>query len=376
MKTVRQIILIFLLLHLSSCIVQFIPDTEEDPNLLVVEGLLTDQPGINTIKLSISSALRMKEFTKPLVGSNVWISDNFENIYNLQETDDGTYVTNPAEFQGTAGRLYVLHIKTNGAFNNYTYESYPMEMKPVPSIDSIYFERNIIRPFSSFFGLKHEGCQIYFNSFDPTNSCNYFRWDYCETWEFHLPYDVINNVCWITNYSSTIHIKNTSILEESRISRYPLQYISDETDRLKVKYSILLNQYSLNEDEFTYWEKLQNLAEEIGTLYDIIPSTVPGNMNCIEDPNEQVLGYFSVSALYSKRFFIDEYFSGIVDLYVTCPYATIPGTGPIEFLDSQYWIIADHTNDVPPYRIITDKKGCADCTVRGTTIKPDFWEDN
>ena len=135
----------------------------------------------------------------------------FENIYNLQETVDGTYVTNPAEFQGTAGRLYVLHIKTNGAFNNYTYESCPMEMKPVPPIDSIYFERNIIRPFSSFFGPKHEGCQIYFNSFDPTNNCHYFRWDYCETWEFHLPYDLINNVCWFTNYSSTIHIKNTSV---------------------------------------------------------------------------------------------------------------------------------------------------------------------
>ena len=52
MKLTRQILLLSILLFLSSCITQFIPHTTEDKQLLVVEGLITDQPGVNTIKLS------------------------------------------------------------------------------------------------------------------------------------------------------------------------------------------------------------------------------------------------------------------------------------------------------------------------------------
>jgi hypothetical protein len=33
------------------------------------------------------------------------------------------------------------------------------------------------------------------------------------------------------------------------------------------------------------------------------------------------------------------------------------------------------TNIMPPERVITTTKGCADCTVRGTIIEPDFWNE-
>jgi hypothetical protein len=80
-----------------------------------------------------------------------------------------------------------------------------------------------------------------------------------------------------------------------------LKFISNLTDRLRVGYSILVDQYSLNEDEYLYWEKLQSITEQVGGLYDIIPSPVPSNVYCVDDPNEKVLGYFSVSANTSKR---------------------------------------------------------------------------
>lgn len=114
-----------------------------------------------------------------------------------------------------------------------------MEMKPVPPIDSIYYEKKIVR--YNDIGQADEGCQIYLNTLDPTNSCQFYKWNYSETWEFRIPYLVPNRICWITNNSGTIYIKNTSILAEDKISRYPLNFISNETDRLNVKYSILVN---------------------------------------------------------------------------------------------------------------------------------------
>lgn len=82
--------------------------------------------------------------------------------------------------------------------------------------------------------------------------------------------------------------------QKTGIDRHPVIYISNLTDRLKTKYSILVNQYSLNEDEYNYWKKLKNITVSVGGLHDIIPSLIPSNIVCIENPGEKVLGYFSV----------------------------------------------------------------------------------
>ena len=307
MKNIQQIILFSFLLLLNSCIVQFIPETDEDKELLVVEGLITDQPGANTVKLSKSLPLGRKNVAKPLKGCIVKISDDMGNAYSLKETVAGIYVTDPAKFQGIIGRWYTLHINTNTSYNNLNYESFPMELKPVPKIDSIYYEKKIIREKDEI-SQAVEDCQVYLNTHDPANNCKFYRWEYSETWEFRLPYDVTSRVCWLSNNSDRINVKNTSVFEEDRINRYPLNFISNTTDRLRVKYSMLVNQYSLNEDEYLYWEKLQNIAEQVGGLYDITPAAIPSNVWCLEDPNEKVLGYFSVSARSSKRIFIKDYF--------------------------------------------------------------------
>ncbi|MCX6321002.1 MAG: DUF4249 domain-containing protein [Bacteroidia bacterium] len=378
MKNIQQIILFSFLLLLNSCIVQFIPETDEDKELLVVEGLITDQPGANTVKLSKSLPLGRKYVAKPLKGCIVKISDDLGNTYSLKETVAGTYVTDPAKFQGIIGRWYTLHINTNIAYNNLNYESFPMELRPVPPIDSIYYEKKIIKE-KDVGSQAVEGCQIYLNTHDPANYCKFYRWEYSETWEFRLPYTpytVPNNVCWISNNSDRINIKSTSVLEEDRINRYPLNFISNMTDRLNVKYSILVNQYSLNEDEYLYWEKLQNISEQVGGLYDIIPAAIPSNIWCIEDLNEKVLGYFSVSASSSKRIFIKDHFSGLINLYTDCPADTIVGSGPIPNLNISVWVIIDNPLPPPPTRVITYNKGCADCSVRGTTKKPIFWGDD
>ena len=47
------------------------------------------------------------------------------------------------------------------------------------------------------------------------------------------------------------------------------------------------------------------MTEEQGGLYDPIPKPLTGNVSCVDDPSEPVLGYFSVSAVSSRRLFIE-----------------------------------------------------------------------
>lgn len=356
MKSIQKIILISFLLLLNSCITQFIPQTRDNKEFLVVGGLITDRPDTNTIKLSKSLPLGEKIVANPLKGCIVTISDDLGNTFSLTETAAGTYVTEPANFKGVIGRFYTLHINTNSADNSLNYESFPMEMKPVPPIDSVYYEKVTIQDSNEFSGGK-QGCQVYLNTHDPTNQCKFYRWEYSETWEFHLPYTLTNNICWVSSNSNVINIKNTSVFEESTINRYPINYISNLTDRLRIKYSILVNQYSLNEDEYFYWEKLQKITEQVGGLYDIIPSAIPSNVYNLNDLNEKTLGYFSVSAKSSKRIFIKDRFAGVVTPYTddACIY--------------HEWIIIGNTH-VQVSKFFQD---CIDCTIRGTNIVPDFW---
>jgi hypothetical protein len=368
-------ILVLFCIAANSCIVQFLPEVENYKNYLVVEGLLTDQNSSYKVKISRSSPLNSKKLTSPVRGCLVYITDNIGNKYALKEKIVGVYQSDSLAFRGVAGRKYVLHISSG----IYTYESIPMEMKPVPPIDSVYAE--VVYNNSYMIGQVVPGYQVYVDTHDPGKKCNFYRWDFTETWEFRLPYQyetILNRICWKTAYSKNIYVKNTSAFKEDRVSGLPLNFITTETDRLKVKYSISVRQFSLNQEEYNYWDKLQRITEDVGGLYDVVPMSVESNIYCTDNPEEKVLGFFSVSSVSTKRLFIKNSFTDFPDFYRKCPVDTVPVSMTIPNLNVFTFIIA-RLNDLPPtfgtFYVLTDKKECADCSISGSKIMPPFWNE-
>jgi hypothetical protein len=377
------------LFALKGCVVPYIPEPPENDQLLVVEGLISDQAEVNTIKISRSRPLWTRQSTVSLAGCKVWISDDLGLIHNLKETPNGTYITDPSVFKGKIGRKYTLHIRTNEANGSLNYESLPMLLKPVPGIDCIYYRKKT----SVINHMPVEGCQIFLDTHDPSDNCHFYRWTYSETWEIHLPYNVENQICWRTENSQNIFLKNSSLLSGNMIVGYPVKTIDNPIDRLTVKYSILVKQFSLNEDEYIYWEALKTSLDQQGGLYDIIPPIIPNNIFCVENPHEKTLGYFSVSAVSSKRLFIKDKFIGYdescnssiklglpkFDNNLSSP--TYGKDTSIVGLDATVWVAEDHTNEKPPYRILVNTRWCIDCTKKGVfgdyrNIRPSFWDDD
>jgi hypothetical protein len=375
MKISEKILLLLLLLTTGSCITQFIPETGDIKEFLVVEGLITDQNRSNTILLSKSSLLNSKFKKLPVVGYVV-ITDNLKNNYILREKKPGTYVTDSLNFRGVVGRKYILKISAGG----YNYLSDTMEMKSVPPIDTIQSEKIINNTYQ--LGEPVPGYQVFVSTFDPTGKTGYYRWNFAETWEFRLPYNhssIVNRVCWKSDYSRTVFIKTTKSLTEDRVIRFPLNFITAETDRLAFKYSLLLKQYSLNEAEYLYWDKIQKINQATGGLYDVVPISVKSNIRCIEDPAMDVLGYFSVSAVSEQRIFINPGLSGIPDLYKDCPNDTIPSWIPDPRIGKSIFVLMDYFYPLQtrpdPYYIITYNKACHDCSLSGSNVKPDYWDN-
>jgi hypothetical protein len=386
MKIISYRSVLIIPLIIAGCIEKFTPSTVESKFYLVVDGLITNQPEVYTIKLSWSIPLGINT-TVPLGGCDVTVHDDLGHSYQFAESSTtGTYISDSTTFQGVVGRKYSLHINTNNATpKHYSYESVPVEMKPVPPIDSLFYEKVLIKkttPTSS----RQEGCQIYLNAHEPNGDCRFYKWDYTETWKFIIPYTYRSNQqCWISNNSNNIDVKNTLELSEDRVIRHPVLFISNETDRLLMRYSIIVNQYSLSENEYGYWEKIKDISQDIGGLYDKIPFSIPSNMFCVEDLGEQVLGYFSVSARTSKRIFIDDTFYGLLNPFrycedeewrfcINCTLKEIKDTINIPSLNQSRWIIIAEPGRV----IITYNHACVDCTARSptsTTTRPEFWTD-
>jgi hypothetical protein len=52
------------------------------------------------------------------------------------------------------------------------------------------------------------------------------------------------------------------------------------------------HQYTLTKEAYEYWEKVTNLANPSGDIFDIPPAPLPGNIYNVNNPEEIVLGVF------------------------------------------------------------------------------------
>ena len=99
-----------LFLLLSGCVESYDPvlDESDAMDLLVVEGLITDETGPFGIRLTSSAPVYNKdpnvvnEFS-PVSGAEVQIYDDQGNFYMLFENEPGWYETEEKELKGTPG---------------------------------------------------------------------------------------------------------------------------------------------------------------------------------------------------------------------------------------------------------------------------------
>ncbi|MEJ7664694.1 MAG: DUF4249 family protein [Hymenobacter sp.] len=56
------------------------------------------------------------------------------------------------------------------------------------------------------------------------------------------------------------------------------------SSKLYYLYSILVRQYALTPEEFAYWDKLRKNTENLGTLFDPLPSQLSGNVHRLTMP--------------------------------------------------------------------------------------------
>lgn len=378
------IIPVFIFITLAGCIEPFTPNIDESQESLVIEGQITDQAGYHYIHISRTAPYNdPHKIPEPVC--QVEVVDNLGNIFEFYESEPGVYRRWMYKFFLNIGTQYKVKVRT--ADGNEYESDFDMLLSPSPPIDSVYYEIEVRETYDPDFSIY--GIQFYIDLDAPDDFARNYRWELEETWEYHAKYRIqyyydgdIHNIanpyflyfCWKSDSIRKIFTSTTRYSISNKINKYPLQYVSNQSNRLKIKYSLLVKQYSLSNAAYDYWSQLQKQSQESGGLYETQPARVRGNISNVNDHEEVVLGFFNASSVTKKRIFVSEPF-GFIFPGTHCSLDTIGPENPLWSYTTYpvYLRSLSVIGQGPPYA--TGDGICFDCTKGGgKTEKPDFWE--
>lgn len=369
-----------LLLLTARCVDPYRPPEIAAPNqYLVVDGFLNGGTGTSVIRLSRTQNLTAS--TKPLTEAKATVQaeGSTGEKFSFVESPAGTYTLASATLP--IGKAYRVRIKTQVGSE---YLSDPITIKQTPKMDSISW------------AVQNDGLQIYVNTHDATNKTRYYRWEYEDTYEIRTPYEspfdyvngqVVNrtsppvNHCWRTQASTSIVLGTSARLTQDVLKQAPLLFIPGSSPKLWIKYSLMVKQYAQSQEAYAYWENLQKTTEQLGSLFDPLPSQIGSNLHSLTNPTEPVLGFLDGFTTEQVRVFINRPLNLSYNLlrtgYEYCKLDTVPIPGlPPQPLSAYLGPGGGYIAIVelkPGVMYMATGTHCADCRDVGTTTRPSFW---
>ncbi len=400
-----QLLGIFLLMLASNaCIDPIDVKTLTFEDVLVVDARITNEYKTHQIKLSNSYTFE-EESPNPETNAQVVIIDDLGGSITFIEdnSNPGTYYS-AIEFAAEAGKIYQLQITTASGEQ---YESTPTPLTAITKIDALYAEKGVDN-------FNNGGISIFLDSYDPSRNSNYYRYEFEETYKIIAPYWVPDDIyvenyppyafsigpktteqriCYNTLYSNDIILAQTTDLEEDRIERFQVQFISNRNPIMAQRYSILVKQYVQSIEAHTYYKTLKKFSSSDDPFSQNQPGFIQGNISSLSHVDEKVIGIFEVSSVDEQRIFFDyvDFYPQLskppyyVDCDQSAPSARVyPGDnyppplqdyilrGVVKYLDLNPKFPDPEDENAGPYLVVP--AACGDCTVLGTNVKPDFWQ--
>ena len=291
---------------LYACKEKYTPNVNDiNPNYFVVEGLINTGSDSTLFTLSRTFNLDKKAVVAPEKGAIVQVESDAGSTYVLPElVKSGNYGRPALNLDQT--KKYRLRIRTK---DNKEYLSDFVESKTSPPVGDVTldFRNNLVN--------------VQVNTQDPSGKSKYYMYSYIETWEQQTQHKSLYKVenhqilprkfpeediftCWRTVNSSNIVLGATTSLTEDRLEDRTLIAIPAKSTKLTIMYSILVKQTVLTKEAFDFWEALRKNTESVGSIFDVQPSQLVGNIICTTNPAEVVIGFISAGTTTQTRFWI------------------------------------------------------------------------
>lgn len=391
MKSIQKILILVLFLFAWSCKEKYLPVLQNvaPTGYLVIDGFINSGPGPTTISLSrttkISSPAGIVHEGKALVRVE---NEGNTSGFVLKETTTGSGIYTYPQLVLVPNERYRLYIKTSFGKE---YVSDYSEYRATPDIDSLSWHP------------ERDGVQIYTNAHTVAPATGFYRFTYDETWEFQSRYatrlkliynarrqplrvafrdsstydfDLSLYTCWKYDTSFNIQIYSTEKLDKNVVSLYPTKFIEPADWRLGIRYSINVHMYAISKRGYQFLEQLKKNTELLGTIFDPQPSDNNGNMTCLTNTAEPVIGFIEISQEKMKRIFINNSEVPGWMYQKTCDPDIVVPNDSLAFTQLKDQIPTD-VYDFDGGGGIMDaffaEPICVDCRLRGVNVRPPFW---
>lgn len=373
-----------------SCIYPFNPEPQDGSGAFVIEGdiLLGDY---TDVMLSFTAPVTAPDEASAPPVCDVWVEDEAGTTYQGVRDNEAPGRYRVDTRNASPDKRYRLHVLRNDDKREYV--SGWGEAPVVPEIDSLSYILDFDRSRLNVALSMH------------SRGGSFFKWRYVEDWEYHADYNAVikyvppvfsgrwgvatddGNIvdivypestyyCYGHDVSSEIMIFSTESQTDDRFVDLEFHPIPRSDVRISYIYHIDVYLEPLTEDAYRYWETVKANSEYNGNLFAPNPSELIGNIRCVQDPDEMVMGYISVASLAHKalyirnidtRFYKDpnpyeepllvnrgDWYETYNDGYLPFSYYMMPGD-----LSQTYWARAR----------------CVDCLRKGkgTYKRPDNW---
>ena len=361
---------LLVILNCLGCVTDYEhPDIDGITDILVVEGIITDNE--STITLSKSVNINDGEYYAPVYinNANVYVECDDGMLFHAEITDwgwgeqNGRYIIKTGKLN--LERKYSLKIE----FDNHKYASdfsYPIE---TPKIDSVFWTKR----------TKGQPVKIHVATHSQNNDVMYYRWSYKEDWEFATEVQTWQypSLCWNSANSNDIVLGSSENTIFGQITNI-ITEIDPSDIKMSRLYRISVTQNAISKRAHDYFYNIKKNTENMGSIFAPTPSELRGNVVCTTDPTRPVIGYIDFSTTSQKS----RYVSG-ENVYEE----PLAGDTCIEIgAHSTIWFAPDRTPlfDITQFVVyrVQEKTGeilsyirtiCVDCTSIGTTQKPDDW---
>ncbi len=356
MRTKTLLLAVFLLTMLG-CVDQIEYNITGKVDIIVVDGRITNLEEEQIVKLFRSKAdpITGRFGSAPVLGAKMELVVN--GSQKVAFVEDTTILGNyhlPKNYIGAIGNTYQLRFQL---IDGTIYESSIEKMQSVPAMENIDVRFNANEEAETAIGFKgfHE---LYIDTKDPTDEKNFYSWEWVlyekQPWcrsclrgvyavykiipgqylfrqyfvsgtelfeDCFAPqpvYDnpeapIINRTDWTYDYEC--RTKCWEVIRNNSLNLFEDSYTNGGqiTHRKVAKIPfyqrggclVELRQLSLNKDAYEYYKLFQQQTENSGGIADTPPTALRGNVKNVANAREVVVGYFSASAVSSKRQWID-----------------------------------------------------------------------
>jgi hypothetical protein len=356
-----------------GCLEPYNAPVTADIKALVVDGFINSTNGL--VKVTLSRTQQLDATTPYPVepGAQVQVEDENGNRFSVPEILPGRYQVQRNNL--AIGTRYRLLITTQFAEE---YASDFVALKQSPLLEDV------------FWVAEDGGITIKIDTRDPTGATRYYQWVYTETWEYEsdrssgfivrngqaVPrrQDERINICYSTVGSSKVLISTTADQSGDFINDFALVHIPRGSKKVSRTYSIVVEQRALDEKSYSYWQQLQRTTENLGGLFDPLPSRVTGNVHAI-NVQALALGYFTGGGVEEKRIYIrNRDLPEALRIVHTkpCPVDSLPHSSVQRLVDGTP-LLGPYGSPLP-FGYTKASASCVDCRLEGGVLtKPSFW---